>query len=87
VVVSSNRFNRSRLATVLIAAVTSNMRLADAPGNVSLSAEETGLSRPSVVNVTQLLTIDRQLLQARIGALSGTRLRAVDHGLRLVLDL
>lgn len=86
-VVSSDRFNRSRLATVVVAAVTSNLRLGQAPGNVALPAVGTGLAKESVVNVSQLLTIDRTLLDERIGALPPDRLRALDKGLRLVLDL
>lgn len=69
VVVSSDRFNRSRIATVIVTAVTSNLRLAEAPGNVALPQETTGLDRPSVANVSQLLTVDRAVLDNRIGAL------------------
>jgi mRNA interferase MazF len=87
VVVSSNRFNRSRIRTVLVAAVTSNLRLAEAPGNVALPAEGTGLDRPSVVNVSQLACIDREMLDVRAGALDPTQRRALDVGLRLVLSL
>jgi len=83
VVVSSDRFNRSRLATVIVAAITSNLRLATAPGNVMLPDEL--LPKPSVVNVTQLLAIDRQLLDHRIAALPAAEVRALDQGLRLVL--
>lgn len=86
-VVSSDRFNRSRLATVIVASVTSNLKLADAPGNVALTPAESGLPKASVINVTQLLSIDRDLLQAQIGVLGSARLRALDEGLRLVLDL
>jgi len=84
-VVSSDRFNSSRLATVVVAAVTSNLRLGDAPGNVVV--DEPALARPSVVNVTQLLTIDRQLLEARIAMVTRAQLRQVDSGLRLSLGL
>lgn len=86
-VVSSDRFNRSRLATVIVAAVTSNLRLAEAPGNVRLEAQASGLPKESVVNVTQLLSIDRRLLDERIGTLKAGHLRALDDGLRLVLGL
>ena len=55
-VVSSDAFNRSKIATVLCAVVTSNLRLADAPGNVSLDAGDAGLDRPSVVNVSQVFS-------------------------------
>lgn len=87
VVISSNRFNRSRIATVLVAAVTSNLRLAEAPGNVALPEAATGLSKPSVINVSQLLAVDRTLLDARIGAVPSPQLRGLDEGLRLVLAL
>jgi mRNA interferase MazF len=87
VVISSDRFNRSRIGTLILAAVTSNLRLAQMPGNVALPTEETGLPKPSVVNVSQLLTVDRQLLDGLIGEIPGTRMRAIDEGIRLVLSL
>lgn len=87
VVVSSDRFNLSRLATVVVAAVTSNRRLAQAPGNVALASDSSGLPKESVVNVSQLLTIDRSLLDERAGVLSGSLMRAVEDGLRLGLNL
>ena len=87
VVVSSDRFNRSRLATVIVAAVTSNQRLADAPGNVSLLPPHSGLPKASVINVTQLFTIERAFLEARIGEVGSGKLRALEDGLRLVLGL
>jgi mRNA interferase MazF len=87
VVVSSDRFNLSRLATVVVAAVTSNLRLAQAPGNVALTAAGSGLPKDSVVNVSQLLTIDRRLLGEQAGTLTPAHMRAVDDGLRLVLSL
>jgi mRNA interferase MazF len=86
-VVSSDRFNRSRLATVIVAAVTSNLRLAEAPGNVLLNKKNTGLPQDSVVNVSQILSIDRALLDEQIGTLNTVHLRALDDGLRLVLSL
>lgn len=86
-VVSSDRFNRSRLATVIVAAVTSNLRLAKAPGNLRLSKSDSGLPKESVVNVSQLMSIDRDLLGSRIAVLKTPQLRALDEGLRLVLGL
>lgn len=85
VVVSSDRFNASRIRTVVVAAVTSNLRLASAPGNVLLPADL--LPKPSVLNVSQLLTVDRQLLEQQLAILPPLELRALDDGLRLVLDL
>ena len=87
VVVSSDRFNRSRLRTVVLAAVTSNTDLAAMPGNVALDPADTGLDRPSVINVTQLACVDRDVLDAQIGALPPDRIRALDSGLRLALRL
>ena len=86
-VVSADRFNRSRIATVIVAAVTSNTRLADAPGNVALPAGSSGLPKDSVVNVSQLLAVDRGLLDRRIGMLPSAQLAVLDKGLRLVLNL
>jgi mRNA interferase MazF len=87
VVVSSDRFNRSRIATVIVTAVTSNVRLAAAPGNVALAAGAAGLSKESAVNVSQVLVIDRVRLTDLIGSLDQTAMQAVDDGLRLVLAL
>jgi mRNA interferase MazF len=87
VIVSSDRFNRSRLRTVTVVAVTSNVDLATAPGNVALDPLDTGLDRPSVINVTQLASVDRGVLDARVGALPAERLRALEAGLRLALRL
>lgn len=86
-VVQSNSFNQSRISTVVVAVVTSNVALAEAPGNVRLAKSEAGLPRASVVNVSQLLTIDRALLTLRVKALSGQTMARVDEGLRLVMGL
>ncbi|TFG87423.1 MAG: type II toxin-antitoxin system PemK/MazF family toxin [Chromatiales bacterium] len=86
-VVQSNPFNDSRIATVIVAIVTSNLALAEAPGNVRLSKSDSGLSKPSVVNVSQVATLDRKLRTKRVRPLSGDALRRVDEGLRLVMSL
>ena len=86
-VVQSNPFNESRIGTVIVAAITSNIGLADAPGNVRIGKSDSGLSKPSVVNVSQVITVDRELLTQRIRALSGDTVRKVDEGLRLVLAI
>ena len=87
VVISSDRFNRSRIRTVLVAAVTSNVTLAAAPGNLALSPDETGLDRPCVVNVSQLACLDRSMLVRQAGALPSAQRYALDAGLRLALAL
>ena len=86
-VVQSDDFNRSRIQTVIVAAITSNLRLGEAPGNVTLSQAATGLQRDSVANVSQLLTLDRSLLTDRVGRLSARQMSAIDEGLALVLSL
>lgn len=86
-IVSADAFNRSRIATVVAVAVTSKVRLARAPGNVLLSAGAGGLDRDSVANVSQVVTLDRAALEARIGAVSAALMSAVDDGLRVALDL
>ena len=86
-VVSADDFNESAIATVVIAALTSNLRLADAPGNVRLRRGEAGVPRASVINVSQLFTVDRTRLTARLGSLQGARLANVDFGLKLALAL
>ena len=87
VVVQSDTFNRSRIGTVVVAAVTSNLNLARAPGNVSVPAGDSGLPRDSVVTVSQLLTLDRRFLGKRAGVLAQEAWAAVASGMRLVLGL
>jgi mRNA interferase MazF len=85
VVVQSDVFNRSRLRTVIVCALTSNLRRAELPGNVLLAAGEANLPRPSVVNVTQVFTVDRSELVEQIGRLSRRRVREIVEGIHLVL--
>lgn len=86
-VVQSNDFNRSRIQTVIVAAITGNLHLADAPGNVLCGRADTGLPKDSVINVSALLTIDRDLLEDRVRALPERLVRRVESGLKIVLDL
>lgn len=86
-VVQSDPYNASRLATVLAALITSNTALATMPGNVFLPAAATGLPRESVVNVTALVTLNKADLTDRVGDVPPSLMREVDRGLRRVLDL
>ncbi len=86
-IVQANAFNASRIATVLVAVITSNLALAEAPGNVRIGRSDSGLAHPSVVNVSQLVTLDRSILTARVKALPGATMDGIDAGLRLVLSL
>jgi len=87
VVVQSDAFNRSGIGTVVVAAITSNLDLAEAPGNVRLPRRRSELSRASVVNVSQVLTVDKRFLTERVSRLSDDLLADVEAGLRLVLSL
>jgi mRNA interferase MazF len=86
-VVQSDAFNRSRLATVTVVALTANLRLLDAPGNVLIPLRLSELPRDSVANVSQVLTLDRSRLTERVGRLPSQLLAQVDAGLCLALGL
>ena len=86
-IVQADAFNQSRIGTIVAAVMTSNVSLAAAPGNVLVRAEESGLGRDSVVNVSQIITLDRRELATKAGSLFLDTMREVDAGLRLVLEL
>lgn len=86
-VVSSDRFNRSRIATVIVTAITSNVRLSAAPGNVELEKGDAGLAKDCVVNVSQTLVVDRSRLVEHTGSLPLSLMSKVDDGLRLALAI
>jgi mRNA interferase MazF len=87
VVVQSDAFNKSRIQTVIVAVITSNVFLARAPGNVVLPRRQSGLPKDSVVNVSQLITLDRSYLTERVGRLRSSQMQALEDGLRLVLSV
>lgn len=87
VVVQSRPYNASRLATVIAAVLTSNTRLATMPGNVFLPAAVTQLPKDSVVNVTALVTLNKDELEEPVGQVPDALMREVDQGLRRVLGL
>jgi mRNA interferase MazF len=84
-VVQGDRFNRSRIATALCVPLTSQVRLADAPGNVLLRASTTGLPRDSVANVSQVIAVDRDQLRERVGLITERELQQVFVGIDMVL--
>ena len=86
-VVSADSFNLSRIGTVVAVAISSNVDLAAAPGNVAVPSERSGLPKDSVVNVSQIVTVDKRQLGERVGALDHDTLAQIDAGLRMVLDL
>jgi mRNA interferase MazF len=85
VVVQGDALNRSRIATVVCVPLTSNLRWASAPGNVQLSARLTGLEKDSVANVSQIVTLDRELLADRVGKLARAKLELILAGIDVIL--
>jgi mRNA interferase MazF len=86
VVIQNNLFNKSRINTVVVCSLTSNLKRAQAPGNVLLAPGEANLPKQSVVNVSQMYTVDKQDLSAKIGTLASHRVREILDGIRLLLE-
>jgi mRNA interferase MazF len=87
VILQSNEFNRSRINTVVAVVITSNLRLSDAPGNIHLPKQQGRLPRDSVINVSQIVTIDKTCLLKKVCSLPGNLLYDLEEGIRLVLAL
>ena len=86
-IVQSNDFNKSQIRTVVAAVITSNLRLAGAPGNILLPAKMSKLQKESVINVSQIITVDKTLLAEKVHRLPNNIIAQVDEGLKLVLKL
>ncbi len=86
-IVQSDDFNKSKINTIIAVVITSNIRLAAAPGNVFLSPENSKLPKESVVNVSQIITIDKSFLSKKVHTISREIIDQVDEGLKLVLKL
>lgn len=86
-IVQSDAFNISHIQTIIVLAVTSNLRLANAPGNVFISADQSDLPRDSVINVSQIITTDKTFLTDYISTLPARKMQQVEDGMRLVLAL
>jgi mRNA interferase MazF len=87
IIVSSNEFNQSFIHTVIAAVVTSNLRLVDAPGNFKITKEHSNLKKDSVVNVSQLITLDKTFLTEQAGKLNSKHINFLNEGIRLVLGV
>ncbi|HXG68889.1 MAG TPA: type II toxin-antitoxin system PemK/MazF family toxin [Blastocatellia bacterium] len=85
--IQADSFTRSRIRTVIVAAITKNVALAQAPGNVFLPTHVSGLALDSVVNVSQIITVDKSLLTEYVSSLPVAYMTKVDKGLRLVINL
>ncbi len=86
VVIQNNVFNRSRIATVVVCALTSNLKRANAPGNILLEKNEANLPKQSVVKVSQIFTVSKEHLQQKIGTLSKARIEEIVAGIQLVIE-
>jgi mRNA interferase MazF len=86
-IVQSDAFNQSRIQTVVVVVLTSNLRLAEAPGNVLIPRKESGLPKDSVANVSQMMALDRAFLIEPCHRLPAVTLRKIEEGIRLVLAL
>ncbi|MDZ7700318.1 MAG: type II toxin-antitoxin system PemK/MazF family toxin [Deltaproteobacteria bacterium] len=86
VVVQNDLLNDSHLNTVIVVAITSTLKFGELPGNVSLRKGEANLPKKSVINVTQIKTVDKSSLTEKIGSLSNERLAEVYQGMKLVMD-
>lgn len=87
IIMQSDDFNRSRINTIIAVVITSNVKLASAPGNVLLPRKVTQLPRESAANISQVITIDKTFLTRRIAILPTRFIQRVEEGLRLVLSL
>jgi mRNA interferase MazF len=87
VIIQIDEFNRSRINTLVVVVLTTNIRLSEAPGNVLLKSEQTGLPKDSVANVSQVLTVDKSFLTEKAGKLRKQDLQKIESGLRLVMGL
>lgn len=85
--IQADAFTISSIATVVAVIITSNLRIAVAPGNVLLRAAESGLSKDSVINVSQIVTFDKMMLDERVGHIAAHTLAQVESGIRFALDL
>src|SRR5918998_1718782 len=83
-IIQSDNFNRSRIRTVIAVVLTTNLRLAGAPGNVPVSKEDTALSKDSVANVSQIITLDKSFLTERVSRISDRIMMSVEDGIRTV---
>lgn len=86
VIVQNNVFNESRINTVVVCAITSNLKRAKSPGNVFLKKGEGGLKKDSVVNISQIITIDKSDIEEKIGSLPVSKVKQIIEGVKLLIE-
>jgi len=87
VIIQSNEFNNSNINTIIAAVITTNIHLAAAPGNILLPAKKSKLPKKSVVNISQLITINKSFLTEKVHTLSNKVMEQIDNGIKMVLKL
>jgi len=87
IILQDDSFNKSKIKTVIVASITSNMNLSDAPGNVYLEKDESKLPKDSVINISQITTLDKQRLIKKVSVLSPSTMNEVDYGLRIIFNI
>jgi len=87
VIIQDDLFNQSRIQTTIVASITSNLNLAEAPGNIYLEKSESGLSRDGVINISQISTLDKTRLKNKIGTLTIDTIRKINSGLKLIFNI
>jgi len=87
IIIQADAFNKSKIQTIIVAVLTSNVQLSDMPGNIPLSKTESKLSKDCAINISQLMTIDKSILKKRVSMLEDRLVHVMDAGIKLVLDL
>jgi len=87
VIIQDDAFNRSQIQTIIVASITTNLDLTDAPGNIYLEREESMLSKDGVINISQISTIDKRRLTDKVCVLSQSTMAEIDYGIKLILTL
>ena len=87
IIIQSDAFNKSKINTIICAVITSNTKLANAPGNVLLSKNESNLSKESVINVSKIITLDKSILTECVGTVNKNKIKQIENGIKLVFDL
>ena len=87
VLIQDDSFNKSNIQTVIVASITTNLKLADAPGNIYIEPEESGLPKNGVINISQISTIDKQRLIEKVSRLPPSTIHEIDFGLKMIFNI
>ncbi len=87
VIIQDDSFNKSNIQTVIVASITTNLSLADAPGNVHIEPSESGLPKSGVINISQISTLDKRRLTEKVGGLPYSTMQELDYGIKLIFNI